>query len=349
MKRFIALGLLLVMVLSLASCGGEKTSVESKSETKPEASKEVQELKFSISGPVTSNWNVGAEKFGEILSAKTDGRFKVKVFANDELSGGNQVTGIELVQSGATDVHIQDALVWSSIAEKVILPCMPWLLPSYEDVDKYMEGEGGQALMDVLSDSGVVCLALGENGYRQAVNTKRAINVPADMKGLKMRIPGSNVHVSILKHLGADPITMNQSEVYTSLQQGAIDACENTLDLLVTQNTLEVVNHLTLWNYSYDPLFLTVSQKLWNSLSEEDKVIFKEAAVEAMKEQKKVCREGVSTLMGQIKEKYPNVSIVETLSPEALAQFKEAVHPVYTEFKDKIGADLFEKFGYKFD
>ena len=144
-----------------------------------------------------------------------------------------------------------------------------------------MKGEGGASLKQVLNEAGVVCLAIGENGYRQVVNNRNPIVQPSDMKGLKMRVPGSNVHVSLLKYIGADPITMNQSEVYTSLQQGTIDACENTLDLLFTQKTLEVVKFISLWNYSYDPLYLSVSQELWGSLSDEEKAIFQAAADEA--------------------------------------------------------------------
>lgn len=266
----------------------------------------------------------------------------------DQLSGGNQATGIELVQTGSTDIHLTDALVWSSIQPKAILPAMPWLLPTYEDVDKYMNGEGGEALLGAISESGVVAIGIGEGGYRQVVNNKNPIRTPNDMVGLKMRIPGSNVHVSLLKYLGADPITMSSSEVYTSTQQGVIDASENTIDLLLSQRTLEVSKYLTLWNYSYDPLFLSLSEKLWDSLTDEEKQIFKDAAKEAMDLQKEAARATVAEAVETIKKDYPKVEIVEELTSEEIAAFKEKVAPVYNDNKDTIGKELFEKFGYTF-
>lgn len=81
------------------------------------AEKTVQ-LKLSHATPRTSTWHVGAEKFAEIVKEKSGGKFNTTIFPNDELSGGNQVAGIELVQTGVTDVHMQDALVWSAIAKK---------------------------------------------------------------------------------------------------------------------------------------------------------------------------------------------------------------------------------------
>ncbi|MBR1672452.1 MAG: DctP family TRAP transporter solute-binding subunit, partial [Fretibacterium sp.] len=304
------------------------------------------QLKFSHAGPSTSTWQVGAEKFVELVKAGTNGKFNIAIFPLDELSGGSQVGGIELVQTGVTDIHLQDALVWSAVAKKSVVPCFPWLLPTYEDVDRYMQGEGGAALKQVLNEADVVCLAIGENGYRQVVNNRNPITSPEDMKGLKIRVPGSSVHVSLLKYIGADPLTMNQSEVYTSLQQGTIDACENTLDLLFTQKTLEVVKYLSLWNYSYDPLYLSVSKELWDSLSDEEKTVFQNAANEAMALQVKVTREKDQALRDQLGEY--NLGVVPSLTPEQVQVFKEAVAPVYQDYKEEFGEDLFGKFGYTF-
>lgn len=206
-----------------------------------------------------------------------------------------------------------------------------------------MKGEGGKALKAALNESGVVCLAIGENGYRQVVNNKNPIHKPADMQGLKMRVPGSNVHVNLLKYIGADPLTMNQSEVYTSMQQGTIDACENTLDLLFTQNTLEVAKYISLWNYSYDPIYFSVSQELWGSLSDEEKQMFQEAAEEAMAYQIKAARDKEKELRSRLSEY--KIEVVESLTPEEINEFKKAVAQIYTDNQAEFG-ELFKQFGY---
>lgn len=341
-KKLLAVLLCTVMVFSLVACGDSKGN-------SGDGAQGTIELKFSTAVPETSSWYAGATKFSETVEAKTNGKYKITIYPSDQLSGGNQAAGIELLQQGSTDIHLQDAMVWSSIAEKSVIACFPWLLPTYEDVDKYVfNGEAGQALKDIISESGCVCLGVGENGYRQVVNNRNPIHTPSDMTGLKMRVPGSNLHVNLLKYIGADPVTMSQSEVYTSLQQGAIEATENTLDLLYTQNTLEVVDNLTLWNYSWDPIFLSVSEKLWNSLSDEEKVIFEEAAEEAMAYEVEVARKTVTDLVPKITEEYPDLAVVDALTDEEINAFKKAVAPIYSDYRDSMGEELFAKFGYNF-
>lgn len=309
-------------------------------------SAEVVRLKFSTAVPVTSHWHVGAEEFVRLVEERTNGKFKIRIFSSDELSGGNQVVGIEMVQQGSTDLHMHDALLWSVVNPKIATPAFPFLLSSFEDVDAIMEGEGGEALREIVSESGVVCLGIGESGHRQIVNKKLPIKTPADLKGLKLRVPGIAMYVDLFKILGADPITMNQSEVYTSLQQGAIDGAENTVDLLITQNTLEVVDYLTFWNYSYDPVIFTASTKLWDSLSEEEKEIFMQAGEEAMVKQKAAKRALDAEYYEKVKNDY-GLEVTE-LTPEQIQAFKEAAAPIYEQYKDTIGAEWFEKFGYVF-
>lgn len=345
MKKYTKIMTMMFLVFCLVGCGGKSNQ---SAQSSNEGATGTVNLKLSSAANEDSTWHVGVTKFKEIVEKETGGKFNITIFTNDQLSGGNQATGIELVQTGSTDIHLTDALVWSSIQPKAIVPAMPWLLPTYEDVDKHMSGDGGAAIKEALGESGVVCIGVGEGGYRQVVNTKHPIKTPDDMTGLKMRIPGSQLHVSLLKYLGADPITMSQSEVYTSLQQGAIDATENTLDLLLSQKTLEVVDNLTMWNYSYDPLYLTVSRKLWDSLNDEEKQIFTEAGEEAMKIQKEASREKEKHVLDEVKKDYQKVKIVESLSSEELKAFKEKTKPVYENSKKELGQELIESFGYKF-
>ncbi len=343
MKKNILIISMFFLAIGLIGCNKEASSTEGKS-----SSGDTITLKLSSAANENSTWHQGALKFGEIIKEKTSGKYNIEIYTMDQLSAGNQASGIEMLQTGSTDVHMQDALVWSSVAPKAIVPALPWLLPSYEDVDKYMNGNGGEAIMKALSESGVTPLAIGESGYRQIVNMKKAIASPEDMIGLKIRVPGSNTHVSLMKLLGADPVTMSSTEVYTATQQGTIDGSENTIDLLLTQKTLEVSKYLTMWNYSYDPIYFCVSNKLWNTLSDEEKTIFKEAAVEAMQLQKDLARKGAEEAIGNIKNEYKNVEIIENLTPEQLQAFKEKSKPIYENGAKEFGKDLIEAFGYKY-
>ena len=344
-KKFIAVLLVLLMAATaLAGCGGNGGNGGDGAGTDGDKPKAI-ELKLSTAVPDTSSWYAGADYFAKTIAEKTDGKFSIKIYGSDQLSGGNQVGSIEMLQQGVIDLHMQDALLWSSIEPKIAVPAFPWLLSSYEEVDAAMEGDGGAALKELVSNSGAVCLGIGESGYRQIVNNKKEIKAPEDLKGLKLRVPGIEMYVNLFKALGADPISMNQSEVYTSLQQGALDGCENTLDLLVTQNTCEVVKYMTIWNYSYDPVIFSASEKLWGTLTDDEKALFEEVGKEAMEMQKEAARKAYDDSKAKLADY--DLAVTE-LSDGDIAAFKEAVKPVYEQYKDTIGEELFAKFGYKF-
>lgn len=340
LKKGIALLIGLTLAVGLAGCGGDGGNAGGDG-----GSSKPVDLKLSTAVPDTSSWYAGAEYFAKTIEEKTDGKYTITIYGNDQLSGGNQVGSIEMLQQGVIDLHMQDALLWSSVEPKLAAPTFPWLMSSYDEVDKIMDGAGGEAMKELVSNSGAVCLGIGESGYRQIVNNKTQIKSPADLKGLKLRVPGIEMYVNLFKALGADPVSMNQSEVYTSLQQGALDGCENTLDLLVTQNTCEVVKNMTIWNYSYDPVIFSASEKLWDSLTDEEKTLFEETGKEAMVVQKEAARKAYDDCKAKLADY--DLTVTE-LSADEIAAFKEAVKPIYEQYKDTIGEDLFAEFGYTF-
>lgn len=304
------------------------------------------ELKLGMSVPISGSWGEAVQTFARLLEEATGGRYYVMIYGNDELSGGNQVGGIEMLQSGATDLYVQDVLIWSSIEPKLAAPAFPWLFRSNDEADAAMRGDGGQAIKEMVSEVGAVCIGIGSNGFRQLVNTRRPVASPADMEGLKIRVPGINMYVELFKDLGADPVTMSASERYTALQQGAIDGCENPLELHITQKDAEVVKYCTIWNYSYDPVLFCASEKLWSSLSDEDKTIFSECGQKAMDVMIAALRSSEEGYREQMENEF-GIEFTD-LAPEQLGAFQKAAQPVYQTFKDSIGEDVFEAFGYKF-
>lgn len=116
----------------------------------------------------------------------------------------------------------------------------------------------------------------------------------------------------------------------------------------MSQKTLEVSKYLTMWNYSYDPIYFCVSNKLWNTLNDKEKTIFKEAAVETMQLQKNLSRKGAEEAIETIKNEYKDLEIIDKLTPEQLAAFKEKSKPIYDNGAKEFGKDLIEAFGYKY-
>lgn len=305
------------------------------------------ELKLGMSVPNTGSWGTGAQKFAELIQERTNGKYYVTIYGNDELAGGNQVSGLEMCQQGSIDISMQDCLIWSSIDARLCLPAFPWLLPTEEDADEILNGAGGDVLKEILASCSVHCIGIGSNGYRQITNTKHEVLTPEDLEGLKIRVPGISMYVSAFKALGADPVTMNASERYTALQQGAIDGCENPYELFLTQKDAEVVNYMSAWNYSYDPVFICTSGQVWDSLSDEEKEIFESCGKEAMDTLTEALRSEEENYKKQLQEEYG--ILLSELDDTQISAFKEKAAPVYEEFRDTIGEDLFAAFGYTFD
>lgn len=326
-------------MLLLAACGGsdDKASGDKESGGEDKSYK----LKMSVTTSESSTWYIAAEKLAEDIKAETDGRISIDVFANEQLSSGDQGKGVELVSKGATDLSFHSTIIYSIPDPRFGVASAPFLFKDFDGVDKVFAGEGGEMLASILEEKGVKALGFGENGFRQITNSKQAITSPEDLKGLKVRIPGITMYTDLFRELGADPTTMAFSEVFTSLQQGTIDGQENPIDVIYSSKLQEVQDYITTWNYSYDPLALGINKKLFDGMSEEDQKLFEKLGKEAAAYQVKIGRENEATQIAELKEL--GLQFHEPTEAE-LAAFTEAVQPVYEKYKDIWGQDLLDAF-----
>ncbi len=331
MKRIIQLSLLMLVLVSFVACGNSGDSGEKIT------------LKMSVTGSEQSTWTAGAEKFAEIVKEKTNGEIEIKVYPNEQLSGGNQAKGIEMLTTGSTDISLHSNIIYSIMDEKFGVISLPWLLPSYDIVDeKLAEGSAGRkAIEEMLDEKGVVFLGFGENGFRQLTNNVKEVKTPEDLEGLKIRVPGMKMYISLFTALGADPQSMNFAEVFTALQQNTIDGQENPADIIDSSKLYEVQKYISIWNYSYDALILGMNKEKFNSLTEEQQKILKEAAKEALQYQIDLNREKEE---GQFKKFEENGMTVTVVEEAEIEKFKEKVQSVYDEYEGIIGKELIDAF-----
>ena len=334
MKKHKIISILLTTVIatSLTACGSGPSDNSNTSVT----------LNLDMSVPITSSWGVAAETFASEIEEKTEGRYKIKIYTNSELAGGSQAKDLEMLQSGDIDIGIFGTLTMSSGDIRIAMPAMPWLFTDFDDAYQSMQGEGGELVKEVVSGIGVHPLAFGISGFRQLFNNVHEVKTPEDLAGLKIRVPGNSMYVDLFKTLGADPVTMNSSELYTALSQGAVDGQENPADMTVTQKFCEVLTYMTPWNYSCEHIILSTSENVWDSLSDEDKEIF-QAADTAMAAQVKAAKERNSDYMKQLTDDY-GIQVYE-LSDQELQAFKDKAAPIYDQYKEIMGEDLYKAFG----
>lgn len=333
MKRFFKFELLLLLMLVIAGCGSDSSNGAK--------DKDKLTLKVSVTTSENDTWAKSVNYWNDLLKERTDGRIELKLYANESLSNGNQPKGLEAVQNGSTEMSIHSMIIYNVLDKKFAAPSLPWLLPTYEQADAAMNGEAGQELMELIRTKGIEPLAFGESGYRQITNSKRPIEKPEDLKGLKIRTPSTEMMVDTFKEFGGDPTVMNFSEVFTALQQGVIDGQENPLAVIYDSKLNEVQKYITIWNYMYDPLVYGINKELYDSLDEETQKILKETAQEAAEYQKKINREENEKLLAELKSS--GMEVIE-LTPEQIAEFQEKAKPIIDKYEEIIGKDLLDKF-----
>lgn len=347
-KRLLAGIMCAVMALGVAGCGGGS---EASTEGSGEGAKvEAVNLKMAVTPSETSVWMVAANEFKKNIEEKTEGRYTVTIYGNEQLAAGDQTKGVEMLFNGTTDVDLHSSMIISNVVPELSLISMPWLFPNgYDSVDEYLFNDGAtgaEFVKKAVEAKGAHVVGIGENGFRQLTNNKRPITSAADMSMLKVRVPAISLLVDVFKALGADPTQMPFGEVFTALQQGAIDGQENPYDTIRSAKIQEVQKYMTIWNYCYDPIIMSVSGNIWNKLSDEDKAIFDEAGKAACAAQVAASRDMDATII----EEFKSIGVeVNELSPEAIEEMKGIVAPIYDQYKEKFGAESFAAFGYTFE
>ncbi|HMQ93297.1 MAG TPA: TRAP transporter substrate-binding protein [Amaricoccus sp.] len=265
-------------------------------------------------------WNKAALKFGEEVSALTDGRIAVEVFPNESL--GKEMDLINGMQLGTADMTITGESLqnWAPLAA---LLAVPYAYTSLDEMDSVAGGEiGDQIEAQIIERAQVRPIAYFARGPRN-LTSNRPITSPDDLDGLKMRVPNVPLFVSVWEALGAAPTPMAFSEVFTSLQNGTIEAQENPLALIKSASFPEVQDYVNLTEHVRSWIYLTISELTWNNLSPEDQ----EAVLEAARRTQEYERELFLADEAQLTEdlQAAGMEFVEVDQEAFAAQAKDAV------------------------
>ena len=265
-------------------------------------------------------WHKAALKFGEELSTLTDGRIAVEVFPNETL--GKEIDLINGMQLGTVDMTITGESLqnWAPMAA---LLAVPYAYQTLEDMDAVAGGEiGGKIEQQIIEKAQIRPVAYFARGPRN-LTSNREIKSPDDLNGLKLRVPNVPLFVDVWKSLGAQPTPMAFSEVFTSLQAGAIDAQENPLALIDSASFDEVQKFVNKTEHVRSWIYLTISELTWAELSDEDKAAVKEAAKRAQAYERSLFSADEERLTKELQEK--GMTFVEVDKQAFAAKAKDAV------------------------
>ncbi len=284
----------------------------------------------------TSHYSVGAEAFKETLERLSDGAFTVTEHASGSLGGEREM--IEGLQIGTVDVVITSSGPLGNFVPETYVLDLPFLFENYDQARCVLDSEIGDELLAKMSDHGLVGMAWAENGFRHLTNSQREIASPADAEGLRVRTMENAVHQEAFRQMGARPTPMAFPELFTALQQGTVDGQENPITVIVATNFWEVQDYLSLTGHVYSPAIVLGSPILLDSLSEEERDWFMQAAaasVDATREEvSRLEREGVALLEAN------GMTVRTEIDP---APFQQAVEPAYEIFTSQYGSDMLER------
>ena len=220
-------------------------------------------------------WHKASMKFAEEVATLTDGRIEVEVYPNETL--GKEMDVINGMQLGTADMTITGESL-QNYAPMAALLAIPYGYETLEDMDAVAGGELGDKIeQQIIEKVGIRPIAYFARGPRN-LTSNRPITSPDDLNGLKMRVPNVPLFLNVWKALGANPTPMAFSEVFTSLQNGTIDAQENPLALIKSANFNEVQDYVNLTQHVRSWIYLTLSDMAWQQMSEEDQAAVMEAA-----------------------------------------------------------------------
>jgi tripartite ATP-independent transporter DctP family solute receptor len=274
--------------------------------------------------------------FKKCVEERSNGRLKVQIFPDGQLGGDREA--IEAVQMGNIEMTFPAAAPLSGFVPEVSLFDLPFLFNSYEQVYEVLDGDLGKKISDiVLEKSGIRVLGWFQNGFRNISNNIRPIEKPEDLKGIDIRTMETPAHMATFRALGANPTPLAYTELYTALQQGVVDAQENPPALTYYPKFYEVQKYYSLTGHVYAPAPLLINENFFQSLPEDLQSIIIECAEEFKHEQRAATTQQDIEMLKMLEEEGMEIN---EITPEQIDSFREAVKPVYEEFKGRIGEEL---------
>lgn len=336
MKKLMALALALVMVLSLAACGQKENPDANQPQVGEESTPEKIAFALSTCGAADTPLDAGCQKWAELLNQT--GLFDVTVYNNSQL--GNVVDVLDRLIDG--DV-IAEAVSASDIADPLNIPDLkatmaPFLFDSIDDINTLTQSDWFAALANQAASQGVKIVAANLiNGERYFI-TKKPVAEPADMKGMKIRVPNNTNYINTFTAFGCAPTPMAATEIYTSLQTSVVDGMEHPLPDCLANGYYEIAKYISNQDYLKEMNMFAVSKTLWDQCTEEQQKALVDCAYQATAYEQEYYLSAKETAINALKD--AGVEFYD-IDVEAYRQAAEEYWNISTEFTPGLRDTLY--------
>lgn len=296
-------------------------------------------IKLPVITSLDAPLGVGATRFAEIVERKSGGKLKVKVFGDGTLGGEQQM--ISALQGGTVEATIVLPAALSGLVKGFAVLDLPFVFDSERQAAHVLDGPAGQRLMSYLPDKQLVGLGFMETGFRHYTNSKHPITRVEDFSGLKLRAFQNPVYIDSTSALGATPLPLSFTELYTALENKTVDGQENSYATIESTKIDEVQKYLTPTRHIYAAQLILVGRKFWDRLSVDEQAILQDAAREAIQVQRLAARSLEARARESLRRKGMQFS---EITPREMERLRERIRPVVDKHSAALAADLKAEF-----
>jgi TRAP-type transport system periplasmic protein len=291
------------------------------------------ELKFGHVGKPGSLFAETVENFAKIANAKLGSKAKVTVFGSSQL--GDDKAGMQKLKLGTVDMWLPSS-VMASIHDEFGVFDMPFIIKDRNHMMKVEKSVLPKMAKNLEAKTGYQFIGVWENGFRHITNNVRPINLPDDLKGIKLRTPKSKWRLKMFQSYGANPTPMAFSEVFTALKTGTMDGQENPYAQIASAKFQEVQKYLSITSHVYTPAYVAVHKDHYSKIPADVRKILEAAAKENQKFVYKRAAELEESLLDVIKKAGVKVNTANNTA------FVKASKVVYDQFSSEVatGAGL---------
>lgn len=307
-----------------------------------EESYEIIPLKIQHNIPVDTPWHDGFLYVKETLEQEYPGIFDITIYPSGQLAGGDWKVIFDQVQSGTVQMTVESQVTLAAIVPELISLSTPFV---FEDMDHVMRfwaerPEEVNDFVDKFQENDLISLGYWPRSPRQLLNSRKPVVVPADIQGMKFRVPAIELFVKTYEVLGANPTPLPSGEIYTAMLLGTVVGEDNALATVYATKTYEQGKYMNIWNYMGDGTFVIVNQDWFSDLPSD----YQNSVRDAVQGASELVARGFKELDKLAFENMSKVGIEFTsFTPEMKEPWREVIQPVYKMMEDLVGKETFEK------
>ena len=326
MKRILVFGVVLFVLVSSAASLFAGAQSEEKSYV----------LKIQHNSSEQHPWQQGFTYMKDELDKKFPGVFNVTIYPNGSLAGRDWKVILDQTQTDVVQMMCESSIPFATLQKELFVLNTPFLFSDMEHYLRFMSKRPDMVYkwFGKLEDKGVQVLAVWPRPFRQLLNSKRPILTPADISGLKFRVPGLDLFVKTFEAMGAKPVPMSSGEIYTAMQLGTVVGEDNSIGTVYDFKTFEQGKYFNIWNYMADGVLVVVNKDWYSGLDSKYQEGLKEVAMDAAN----VVYQAELDLQVKAKKNMEDFGIQFTVFDEEMKKpFKEKMAPVYKMLEEVVG------------